>query len=182
MKDNVKRVTVYLNEDNCDYLEEKKDKKGVSYSDTVNAAIDNYRNSKVQKKAEELVKPTEDKLSQLLYNQVYIMQALGAIYRTGNYGSYLINNGLPIININGNDVVKPNQQLKDLARKKAMRNFTKLESEHVFVEDFLDDDEEDKTEVIGRASYNPEGFEPMGDGRAPERKDNNKKNNAIPFW
>ena len=141
MKDNARRVTVYLNEENFDYLEEKKEKKGISYSDTVNTAIENYRNSKVQKKAEELVKPTEDKLSQLLYNQVYIIQALGAIYRTGNYGSYLINNGLPIISINGNDVVKPNQQLKDLARKKAMRNFAKLESEHVFVEDFLDDDE-----------------------------------------
>ena len=141
MKDNARRVTVYLNEDNCDYLEDRKDKKGISYSDTVNNALVNYRNSKIQKKAEELVKSTEDKLSQLLYNQVYIMQALGAIYRTGNYGSYLINNGLPIISINGNDVVKPNQQLKDLARKKAMRNFAKLESEHVFVEDFLDDDE-----------------------------------------
>lgn len=141
MKDNARRVTVYLNEDNCDYLEDRKDKKGISYSDTVNNALVNHRNSKIQKKAEELVKPTEDKLSQLLYNQVYIMQALGAIYRTGNYGSYLINNGLPIISINGNDAVKPNQQLKNLIRKKAMRNFAKLESEHVFVEDFLDDDE-----------------------------------------
>lgn len=141
MKDNARRVTVYLNEDNCDYLEERKEKKGISYSDTVNAALVNYRNSKINKKAEELVKPTEDKLSQLLYNQVYIMQALGAIYRTGNYGSYLINNGIPIVSINGNDVVIPNQQLKDLARKKAMRNFAKLESEHVFVEDFLGDDE-----------------------------------------
>ena len=181
MKDNARRVTVYLNEENCDYLEKKKEKKGISYSDTVNAALVNYRNSKVQKKAEELVKPTEDKLSQLLYNQVYIMQALGAIYRTGNYGSYLINNGLPIISINGNDVVKPNQQLKDLARKKAMRNFAKLESEHVFVEDFLDYDE-NNSDVVGRAPQNFEGFEPNGDGGAPERKENNKKNNAIPFW
>ena len=84
MKDNARRVTVYLNEDNCDYLEERKEKKGISYSDTVNNALVNYRNSKIQKKAEELVKPTEDKLSQLLYNQVYIMQALGAIYRNTN--------------------------------------------------------------------------------------------------
>ena len=163
MKDNARRVTVYLNEDNCDYLKERKEKKGISYSDTVNNALVNYRNSKIQKKAEELVKPTEDKLSQLLYNQVYIMQALGAIYRTSNYGSYLINNGLPIISINGNDVVKPNQQLKDLARKKAMRNFAKLESEHVFVEDFLDDDENSNV---------PEDFYPV-------KKNNN--NNGFYF-
>ena len=163
MKDNARSVTVYLNEDNCDYLEDRKDKKGISYSDTVNNALVNYRNSKIQKKAEELVKPTEDKLSQLLYNQVYIMQALGAIYRTGNYGSYLINNGLPIISINGNDVVKPNQQLKDLARKKAMRNFAKLESEQVFVEDFLDDDENSDV---------PEDFYPV-------KKNNN--NNGFYF-
>ena len=159
MKDNARRVTVYLNEDNCDYLEERKEKKGISYSDTVNAALVNYRNSKINKKAEELVKPTEDKLSQLLYNQVYIMQALGAIYRTGNYGSYLINNGLPIISINGNDVVKPNQQLKDLARKKAMRNFAKLESEHVFVEDFLDDENSDV----------PEDFYPVKKKKRPKK-------------
>ena len=61
MKDNARRVTVYLNEDNCDYLEERKEKKGISYSDTVNAALVNYRNSKVQKKAEEL----EQKLQEL---------------------------------------------------------------------------------------------------------------------
>lgn len=124
----------------------------------MNAALVNYRNSKVQKKAEELVKPTEDKLSQLLYNQVYIMQALGAIYRTGNYGSYLINNGIPIVSINGNDVVKPNQQLKDLARKKAMRNFAKLESEHVFVEDFLDDENSDVPEDFYPVKKNNNGF------------------------
>ena len=41
MKDNARRVTVYLNEENCDYLEEKKEKKGISYSDIVNAAIEN---------------------------------------------------------------------------------------------------------------------------------------------
>lgn len=158
MKDNARRVTVYINEDNCDYLEDRKDKKGISYSDTVNNALVNYRNSKIQKKAEELVKPTEDKLSQLLYNQVYIMQALGAIYRTGNYGSYLINNGLPIISINGNDVVKPNQQLKDLARKKAMRNFAKLESEHVFVEDFLDDENSEVPEDFYPVKKNNNGF------------------------
>ena len=49
MKDNARRVTVYLNEDNCDYLEERKEKKGISYSDTVNNALVNYRNSKIQK-------------------------------------------------------------------------------------------------------------------------------------
>ena len=87
MKETTKRITVYLNEENCDFLEERKEKKGTTYSDTVNAALVNYRNSKIQKKAEELVKPTEDKLSQLLYNQVYMMQALGALYRTGNYAA-----------------------------------------------------------------------------------------------
>ena len=141
MKDTTKRVTVYLNEENCDYLEEKKEKKGTSYSDTVNAALVNYRNSKVQKKAEELVKPTEDKLSQLLYNQVYMMQALGALYRTGNYATYLINSGIPIRMIKGVDVLKPNKSIKDLARKKALRNYTKLESEHVFLEDFLEENQ-----------------------------------------
>ena len=142
MKDTTKRVTVYLNEENCDYLEEKKEKKGTSYSDTVNAALVNYRNSKVQKKAEELVKPTEDKLSQLLYNQVYMMQALGALYRTSNYATYLINSGIPIRMIKGVDVLKPNKSIKDLARKKALRNYTKLESEHVFLEDFLEENQE----------------------------------------
>ena len=182
MKDNARRVTVYLNEENCDYLEKKKEKKGTSYSDTVNAAIENYRNSKVQKKAEELVKPTEDKLSQLLYNQVYIMQALGAIYRTGNYGSYLINNGIPIVSINGNDVVKPNQKLKDLARIKAMRNFTKLESEHVFVEDFLDDGNNYNNEYTVGGPYDTDGGALFDDGGEQNRQDKNRKENTIHFW
>ena len=166
MKDTTKRVTVYLNEDNCDYLEEKKKKKGTSYSDTVNAALVNYRNSKIQKKAEELVKPTEDKLSQLLYNQVYMMQALGALYRTSNYATYLVNSGIPIRRINGDDVLKPNKSIKDLARKKAMRNFTKLESEHVFLEDFLEEDQE----------YDDD----EGEKRENEKKNNN--NSGIRFW
>ena len=167
MKDITKRVTVYLNEDNCDYLEEKKEKKGTSYSDTVNAALVNYRNSKVQKKAEELVKPTEDKLSKLLYNQVYMMQALGALYRTGNYATYLVSSGIPIRRINGDDVLKPNQSLKDLARKKAMRNFTKLESEHVFLEDFLEEDQE----------YDDEDKE--GEDDTEEERNNY---NGLRFW
>ena len=75
----------------------------------------------------------------------------------------MINNGIPIVSINGNDVVKPNQKLKDLARIKAMRNFTKLESEHVFVEDFLDDDENSNV---------PEDFYPV-------KKNNN--NNGFYF-
>ena len=165
MKDNARRVTVYLNEENCDYLEKKKEKKGTSYSDSVNAALVNYRNSKIQKKAEELVKPTEDKLSQLLYNQVYMMQALGALYRTGNYAAYLVNSGIPIRRINGDDVVKPNKSIKDLARKKAMRNFTKLESEHVFLEDFLEEEQEHDDE---------------GEKRETEEKKNN--DNGLRFW
>ncbi len=166
MKDTIKRVTVYLNEENCDYLEEKKEKKGTSYSDTVNAALVNFRNSKVQKKAEELVKPTEDKLTQLLYNQVYMMQALGALYRTGNYATNLINNGIPIRRINGDDVLKPNKSIKDLARKKALRNYTRLESEHVFLEDFLEE--------------NQEYDDGEGEKRETEKKNNN--DNVIRFW
>ena len=165
MKETTKRITVYLNEENCDLLEERKEKKGTTYSDTVNAALVNYRNSKIQKKAEELVKPTEDKLSQLLYNQVYMMQALGALYRTGNYAAYLVNSGIPIRRINGDDVVKPNKSIKDLARKKAMRNFTKLESEHVFLEDFLEEEQEHDDE---------------GEKRETEEKKNN--DNGLRFW
>ena len=60
-------------------------------------------------------------------------------------------------------MVKPNQKLKDLARIKAMRNFAKLESEHVFVEDFLDDDENSNV---------PEDFYPV-------KKNNN--NNGFYF-
>ena len=165
MKETTKRITVYLNEENCDFLEERKEKKGTTYSDTVNAALVNYRNSKVQKKAEELVKPTEDKLSQLLYNQVYMMRALGALYRAGNYATYLVNSGIPIRRINGDDVVKPNKSIKDLARKKAMRTYTKLEAEHVFLEDFLEEDQE---------------YDDEGEKRETEEKKNN--DNSLRFW
>ena len=79
-------------------------------------------------------------------------------------------------------MVKPNQKLKDLARIKAMRNFTKLESEHVFVEDFLDDSDNYNNEFAGGGPYDTDGGAPFDDGGAPKRKDNGKKSNPIPFW
>ena len=94
-----------------------------------------------------------------------MMQALGALYRTGNYAAYLVNSGIPIRRINGDDVVKPNKSIKDLARKKAMRNFTKLESEHVFLEDFLEEEQEHDDE---------------GEKRETEEKKNN--DNGLRFW
>ena len=93
------------------------------------------------------------------------MRALGALYRAGNYATYLVNSGIPIRRINGDDVVKPNKSIKDLARKKAMRNYTKLESEHVFLEDFLEEDQE---------------YDDEGEKRETEEKKNN--DNSLRFW
>lgn len=76
------------------------------------------------------------------------MQALGSLYRTGNYAANLINGGIPIRRINGDDVLKPSKSIKDLARKKALRNYTKLESEHIFLEEDQEyDDEGEKRET-----------------------------------
>ena len=94
----------------------------------------------------------------------------------------MINNGIPIVSINGNDVVKPNQKLKDLARIKAMRNFTKLESEHVFVEDFLDDSDNYNNEFAGGGPYDTDGGALFDDGGEQNRQDKNRKENTIHFW
>ena len=139
MKENTKRVTEYLTEENYEYLEQQKSRKGLSYSDTVNTALNALRNKVIHNKAEELVKPTEEKMDQILYNQRYIMNTINGIYRTGNYTANLINGGIPITRINGDSVVKPNQSIKDLARKKALRDYSKLISQDYFREDFLED-------------------------------------------
>ena len=160
MKDNTRRVTEYLTEDNYQYLELQKNN-GLSYSETVNNALNAIRDKKVQLKAAEIVKPTEDKLAELLLNQRYMIQALNAIYRTGNYGVNLINNGIPIVRINGNDVLKPNKSIKDVARKKALRDYQKLTSNDLFREDFLEDYEDNNDDEVIEAKRDDKKGRPV---------------------
>lgn len=169
--DNTRRVTEYLTEDNYQYLELQKNNNGLSYSETVNNALNAIRDKKVQQTAKELVKPTEDKLAEILLNQRYIIQALNAIYRTSNYGVNLINSGIPIVRINGYDVLKPNKSIKDVARKKALRDYQKLTSNDLFREDFLEDYEDSYS--AGGGPNQSDGIAPSGYGRGPKDKDYN---------
>ena len=68
-----------------------------------------------------------------------MIKALNAIYRTSNYASRLINNGLPVVKINGNNIVKADKSLKDAARKKTMDDYSKLRTLELISEDFMEE-------------------------------------------
>lgn len=67
------------------------------------------------------------------------MVALNGIYRTSNYTSRLINNGLPVVKINGNNIIKADKSLKDAARRKALEDYSRLRARRLEVEHFMED-------------------------------------------
>ena len=78
-KDN--QITGYPSNDLYAQFMMKKDLMGLSQSAAVSLAIDCWVKQDVYNKAEDLVRPTEDKLDQILNNQRYI---LDAVYGTVN--------------------------------------------------------------------------------------------------
>ena len=176
-----KKYGIYLTGENIEYLESQKSINDITYSDTVNKALQCLRDGKVQQRAEDLVRPTESKLDLLQQDHRYMISALNAIYRTNNYLTQLVNGGIPVIRINGNDVVKPNTSIKNLARKKAMGDYSKLLSDLSFREDFLEDYHEFDTNETDGAPYDFTVRAPFEDGGAPNRKDNDSRDNRIHF-
>ena len=129
----------YLTPVNVEYIEQEKKVRGLSYSYTVNAALDAVRMKKITDRASEMLGPANERLGFLENNQRYMIKALNAIYRTSNYTSRLINNGLPVIKINGNNIIKADKSLKDLARKKTMDDYSKLRTLELISEDFMEE-------------------------------------------
>ena len=124
---------------NVEYIEQEKKVRGLSYSYTVNAALDAVRMKKITDRAGEMLGPAYERLGLLENNQRYMIKALNAIYRTSNYASRLINNGLPVVKINGNNIIKADKPLKDLARKKSMDDYSKLRTLELISEDFMEE-------------------------------------------
>lgn len=133
----------YLTPANIEYIEQEKKVRGLSYSYTVNAALDAVRMKKINDRAHELIGPANERLDLLENNQKYMMMALNGIYRTSNYTSRLINNGLPVVKINGNNIIKADKSLKDAARKKALEDYSRLRARRLEVENFMKDYPED---------------------------------------
>lgn len=145
-KDN--QITGYPSNDLYAQFMMKKDLMGLSQSAAVSLAIDCWVKQDVYNKAEDLVRPTEDKLDQILNNQRHILDAVYGGYRNSNYVAYLLNSGIPLANINGESVMKPSSSIKSLARKKALKNYAELRGETLLREDFLVDHPDDSDDEI----------------------------------
>lgn len=145
-KDN--QITGYPSSDLYAQFMMKKDLMGLSQSAAVSLAIDCWVKQDVYNKAEDLVRPTEDKLDQILNNQRHILDAVYGGYRNSNYVAYLLNSGIPLANINGESVMKPSSSIKSLARKKALKNYAELRGETLLREDFLVDHPDDSDDEI----------------------------------
>ena len=145
-KDN--QITGYPSNDLYAQFMMKKDLMGLSQSAAVSLAIDCWVKQDVYNKAEDLVRPTEDKLDQIINNQRYILDAVYGGYRNSNYVAHLLNAGIPMASINGDSVLKPNSSIKSLARKKALKNYAELRGETLLREDFLADYPEDADDEI----------------------------------
>lgn len=133
----------YLTPANIEYIEQEKMVRGLSYSYTVNAALDTVRMKKITDKASELIGPANARLELLENNQKYIMMVLNGIYRTSNYTSRLINNGLPVVKINRNNIIKADKSLKDTASKKLLEDYSRLRARRLEVKNFMEDYPED---------------------------------------
>lgn len=141
---NTRKVTIYLPVEKYDDFKRIKERTNLSVSDQIVAIILNEDKRKVINEANELIKPSEDKLNQLLDNQRYIIDAVYSNYRTSNYTARLLNNGLPLLNINGTSVFKPDSSIKNVARKKTMDDYSRLRSLSLAREDFLAEQKEEE--------------------------------------
>lgn len=160
----------YLTPANVDYIEQEKKARGHPYSYTVNTALDAVRMKKITDKASEMLGSTSERLDLLEHNQKYMMMALNGIYRTANYTSRMINNGLPVVKINGNTVIKADKSLKDVARKKAQEDYSKLRTMKLVAENFMEDYPEDADNELHAYVIEP--------GSIDEEK---KRNDIYPF-
>ena len=136
----------------------------LSKSEAVQSAIELWLKQDVYDKAQDLVRPSEDKLDQILNNQRYIMDAVYGGYRNANYVAHLLNGGIPLAEIHGQPVMKPNSSIKSLARMKALKNYAELRGETLSREEFLADYPED-----------------ADDEMEPVKISDSKPSNIIPF-
>ena len=92
------------------------------------------------------------------------MDAVYGGYRNANYVAHLLNGGIPLAEIHGQPVIKPNNSIKSLARKKALKNYAELRGETLSREEFLADypeDADDEMEPIKISDSKPSNIIPF---------------------
>lgn len=146
MVENRKQYKVYLTERNIALLKAERDKTGQSTTDLINALVDSYFKGLI---ASEIVKGTDDtKIEEIMNKLDSILQVCNADYRSTTYCAEML-------------TLKGTTDERNVARKKATKNYGKLRSNQLVKEDYLDGDDESDAYSVENDVRIPE----------PERKD-----------
>lgn len=131
------QVHVYLKASTVDELIRAKEKTGRTYGEIVDEALNMYFDVPVRAKAQELLKPANERIN-ILENKVdYLITVANAQYRILAYIAYLLSGGIPLVKINGNYSLKPYGGIVSNARKKALNNYSQLRGRQIPEEEFL---------------------------------------------
>lgn len=122
-----KQYKVYLTDRNIALLKAERDKTGQSTTDLINALIDSYFKGLI---ASEVVKNTDEaKIEEILNMLKSILQVCNADYRSTTYCAELL-------------TLKSSNDEKNVARKKATKNFGKLRNNELVKEGYFEGSDE----------------------------------------
>ena len=148
MNDKIK-VSVYLNKKTTNELVQAKEKTGRPYGEIVDEALRMYFDIPVRTKAQEMLKPAESKVDILNQKADYLIKAANAQYRVLAYIAYLLTGGIPVVKPNGTFILKPNNEIRNVARKKALTNYSQLRQGNTLPEEeFLSEEIEQIDEDV----------------------------------
>ena len=154
-KENVVKKTFYINEDLSNLLDSEKVRTNSSISEIISTAVDRYFKSNLLEDASVLQGPLDEKVDRMNSTLNQMKKTEEALYRNLTYIAGLMNIGF----IEADGVFKYNSATKSVARKKALKNYQKLKSGELTLEDYLvelDDDMKDlEKEEEREQSYEP---------------------------
>ena len=131
------QVHVYLKASTVEGLIRAKEKTGRSYGEIVDEALNMYFDIPVRAKAQELLKPANEKIDLLEYKIDYLTLMANAQYRMLAYITYLLAGGIPLVKINGVYSLKPYGGIVDTARKKSQDSYSKLKERKLPALDYI---------------------------------------------
>lgn len=137
-KENVVKKTFYLDEDLSSLLDSEKVRTGKSISEIISLSLDRYFKSNILEGATTLQGPLDDKVEQLNSLTLQIKKTNEALYRNLSYLVSLMNIGA----IANDGTVKFNSASKQVARKKALKNYQMLKAGELTIEEYLMENED----------------------------------------
>lgn len=174
------RINIYLPDDIMLQLRTMASREHTTISGFIANLIDEKLNRSVNDIVNEKNANTNDQVLNLLKeikrNVIGVSHQSNAIYRNVNYSSRLLTLGCQTKQgVGGKYITKPDEEIKRVARKKALRDYGTLITADLGVEDYLDEsyDEESKIGIPDGEVLNNEISSqsiPSSDSVPPKRK------------